>query len=205
MFDALLGKSAPDLAVAPLDPGTAKMIQSMQAQTDGSDSEIAGKYNAGVKEAGNQALQKDGNQRASQTGEDAGMSQAIRNQYNQIGGNQIGRVMDSNKLNTPLYRSHAIDMATKAIFAQKQVDTQNNMALMSANNNAEIARANALYGVLSGTGAVAGAYVGSHMRSSRSGGVNGFQSPEMGSAYNMNNYGGPNTLGGNDYASRLGR
>lgn len=209
MFDQLFGKSAPNLNVAPLDSGTQQLITGMANDAGQSDSQISDKHNAGVAAAGNQALQSDtqGNQEAARTGQNSAMLSAIRNQYNGIAGDQINNVMKSNEMNAPLYRAQMLDMAVKARFAQKQVDNQNYTKLMEANTNAEMARASTLYGILSGAGNVAGAYVGSRMgggRRRQSGPVAGFNMPSMGSQYEMNNYGGPNTFGGAGMASRFG-
>lgn len=186
MFEALFGGSQPTLQQAGLDPGTQKQIKSAVADAGLSDKDLAAKYNAGVSEAGNQALQTEGQmgQRAAQTGENNSMLQAIRNQYRAQGQNKIGSVIRSNNMNLPFQRAHSIDLATKAVFAQKQVDTQNNIALMQANNDAEIARANALYGVLSGAGTLAGAYIGGRMKG-------GVERPYTPTDQTINEFNGP--------------
>lgn len=167
MFESLLGGGdTPTLKQAALDSGTVNQINKAVADAGQSDNEMLARYSAGVADAGKQAGQSEdqANQRAAQTGENNGLMQAIRNQYNQLGNKGVNRVATANQLNLPFQRSHAIDLATKAAFAQKQVETQNNMALMQASNDAEIARANVLYGVLSGAGTLGGAYLGASMR-----------------------------------------
>lgn len=204
MFEALTGNT-PTLQQASLDPGTQKLIGDAVSTAGQSDATTAAKYNNGVSESGGQGLQTEaaGKQEAAGLGMNNGFGQAIRNQYNGISGGQTNSLMRTNQMNTPFYRQQALDMATKAAFAQKQVENQNYMQLMQANTDAEIARANVLNGVLTGAGTLAGAYMGSRMRGSRSSPMG--QSPSLGSEFQMNNYGGANTFGGSDMAARLGR
>lgn len=162
----LFGSSAPTLDVAPLDPTTQQIQGDMLKQTTKSDSALKQQLNEGVGASGNQALQTDAQakQENAQFGNaglgGAGLSQAIRNQYNGIGGKRISDVEKSNNMGMPMFRSQMVDAAVKARFAQKQIDNQNYTNFVKSTMDADMARANVLYGVLSSVGVATGAVIG---------------------------------------------
>jgi hypothetical protein len=178
LIDGLLGGGGgPDLKIVPLDPGTQNLINNQVKNANVSTGEIASKMNAGVQDAGNQAMQtSDGlNQRAAQTGESAGSLQAIRNQYNKYAGDAVGNVVRSNQANAAMTRANWQNQAARNAIAQSQVQTQNYEMMTQAMNAADAARAQVLSNVLGVGGMAAGMYLGGRQPRQQHGSVNSEQ------------------------------
>jgi hypothetical protein len=182
------GGGGPGLDVVPLDPGTNKLIGDSVARSGRSDAAIGAEKNTGVQDAGGQGMQSAGDLKAQAagTGQDSGMLDAIRKQYNNVAGSQINKIVQNNQMTAGLTRAHALQQSAHAALAQQQVETQNYEALSNALNSAEMARAQVLSNVLGTAGMGAGMYLGSRRPKTEAETINQFN----GQKFNTTNYDG---------------
>lgn len=179
----LFGNDGPTYKTVELDAGTKQLIDQKQQRALASNQEVANELNAGVREAGEQALQttEQVNERAAQTGEDPGMLKAIQNQYRKVADDSIGRVVRANENNASMIRAQRLESAAKAALAKQNVETQNYSNLMNAMNQAEMARAQLLSSIFSTGGMAAGMFMANRKKGpvTESDTINSFNGPQI--------------------------
>lgn len=184
------GGNAPDYRAAQLDPGTKKLIQDSINRGTASDQKLSAELNQGVGSAQLGQSDQGLKQEAAASGQNPAVLSAIRNQYNQAAGKSIQGLVEKNNLNMGMVRNQRLQMAAQAAMAKMGVETMNYEKLQEANMTAEMARGQALTGILQMGGMVGGAAMGGGMgggmmgggqkQQSHSGyGASGFSSDQM--------------------------
>lgn len=163
-----------DITPVELDPRASQLITDAATRASQSPEQIAAMRNAGVNQAGGQALQSDQslqNQSAGM-GQDDHMLRAIRNQYGHNAQEGINSIVQKNEINAPITKGAMLHHAAKMALAKQNVTNQNYQMLTDAYNQANAARAGVISNALSLGGTVGGMAMGSQSGGRRGGGGN---------------------------------
>ena len=185
-------QSAPSLNVVPLDPGTQQIIQGQYKDATSSNASLAGKANQGI--TSNTFGMKDPATQAASTGDSASMFKAIQNKYGQEASKGINQVVRNNNMNVPFMRDPLLNTASHGQLAMHNIEAQNSAALVQAQFQAEMARAEVLRGIFSGAGTAIGYSIAQNSGRRSAKGRN----PSFGGDP-LDGSGGPNFMGQGDF------
>ena len=171
--------TAPQPNIVGLDPGTNSLIDASVARGQQTPSQFAEQSNAGVSEAPTSALQtkEQGHQQDQSQGyASSSMNDAIRNQYRNQMGQNVGRLENTYSQNAVFQKNAALQQASAEAMARQNVTSQSYSRLMSAYNQTEAARAQVLNSILGAGGAAAGTAAAGRGHKSKGNADNGYGS-----------------------------
>lgn len=154
---SLLGDEPPQRKVVPLDQGTKKLVDQMYGQAI--DPNLGQKMTTGMEPMSEALLNsgKSAQQEAAGTGQNPAMLEAIRNQYKTQAQGGISRIMKQTNREIPFQRQQMLQSAGSGMNMLNEIEIKNQQALMEAQFNADMARAQVLQGIFGAGGMVIGA------------------------------------------------
>ena len=166
----------PSRTIVGLDPTTNKLINTQINQA--TDPNLSQTLQSGAAQSGQNMLQTDtgATQEAAGMGQNPAMMQAIRNQYNNVAGKHINQLMQQSNNTSEITRAAMLQRAQASAHASAQVQISNYERMVDAMNNAEMARAQTISGILGLGGMAAGMAMGRGRRQGRAMSMDEFNS-----------------------------
>jgi len=144
-----MNRKAPDPQIVGMDEGTKKFAEGIVARGQMTPEQLQAEKMAGVKESSRGLLDQND-----------GMDQAVARRATLAHGLDYNTLQSGLGVDAQMKKGNVLNKAFTAQYAMQNVATANLQRLMTAEANAEAARAAVLNSFVGGVGAAAGAYIG---------------------------------------------